>query len=65
MKLLVQVSKRLNRCGVDYFGVASIDEGVILRKQGIKKPILIEDLTRKVRAVLDQDASAFENASDS
>jgi len=31
----------------------------------IKKPILIEDLTRKVRAVLDQDASAFENASDS
>lgn len=28
-------------CKVDYFGVATVEEGVALRKSGIKKPVLI------------------------
>lgn len=31
----------LEACGVDYFGVASVDEGIQLREAGIKKEILI------------------------
>ncbi|HLD40648.1 MAG TPA: alanine racemase [Candidatus Omnitrophota bacterium] len=38
---IIAVSKRLEKLGVDYLGVASIDEGIILRKNGIKKPILV------------------------
>ena len=37
---LVAVAKRLVACGVDYLGVASIDEGIELRKAGIETPIL-------------------------
>jgi alanine racemase len=36
-----QVSKKLVSCGVDYLGVASIDEGIILRQERIRKPILV------------------------
>jgi alanine racemase len=44
---LIAVSKRLVSCGVDYLGVASIDEGIVLRKAGIKAPILILGLILK------------------
>jgi len=38
---LIPVSRKLSSCGVDYLGVASIDEGVQLREAGIKTPILV------------------------
>ncbi|MDD5595799.1 MAG: alanine racemase [Candidatus Omnitrophica bacterium] len=38
---LVRVAKKLASLGVNYFGVASIDEGIILRKEKIKIPILV------------------------
>jgi alanine racemase len=38
---LIPVSKRLVSCGVDYLGVASIDEGIELRKAGLTRPILV------------------------
>lgn len=38
---IVPVSKKLVSLGVDYLGVASIDEGIVLRKAGIDIPILI------------------------
>ena len=44
---LVYVSKRLAACGVDYLGVASIDEGIKLRKSGLKTPILLLGLILK------------------
>ena len=47
---MIQVAKKINRCGVDYFGIASIDEGITLRKQGIKKPILILENSLKEHA---------------
>lgn len=44
---LVAVAKRLAACGVDYLGVASLDEGIKLRKAGIKIPILLLGLILK------------------
>lgn len=44
---LVPVSERLAACGVDYFGVASIDEGINLREAGITTPILVLGLILK------------------
>ncbi|MDD5060335.1 MAG: alanine racemase [Candidatus Omnitrophica bacterium] len=44
---IVAVSKKLVSCGVDYLGVASIDEGIKLRKSGVKLPILILGLILK------------------
>ncbi|MEI6631839.1 MAG: alanine racemase [bacterium] len=44
---IIAVTKRLVSCGVDYLGVASIDEGIKLRNAGIKKPILILGLVLK------------------
>ncbi|MDD2928130.1 MAG: alanine racemase [Candidatus Omnitrophica bacterium] len=44
---LIPVSHRLAACGVDYLGVASIDEGIRLRKANIKKPILVLGLVLK------------------
>lgn len=44
---LIPVAKRLLIAGVDSFGVASIDEGIILRKAGINIPILILGLILK------------------
>ncbi len=38
---MIEVSKSLEESGVDYFGVAILEEGIALRKAGIKKPILI------------------------
>ncbi len=44
---LIPVAKRLERCGIDFFGVASIDEGIALRKAGIKTRILVLGLILK------------------
>jgi alanine racemase len=44
---LIPVSKKLVSCGVDYLGVASIDEGIKLREAGVKVPILILGLIMK------------------
>ncbi len=44
---LIPVSRRLVKEGVDYLGVASIDEGIKLRKAGIGKPVLILGLVLK------------------
>jgi alanine racemase len=44
---LIPVSKRLAASGVDYLGVASIDEGIKLRKAHIKTPILVLGLILK------------------
>lgn len=38
---LIPVARKLAASGVDYFGVASIDEGIKLRAAGIKIPVLI------------------------
>ncbi|MFA4984443.1 MAG: alanine racemase [Candidatus Omnitrophota bacterium] len=47
---LVPVSKKLSSCGVDYLSVASIDEGIALRRAGIKKPILVLGMILKTDA---------------
>lgn len=44
---LVPVSKRLESIGVDFLGVASIDEGIKLRESGIRIPVLILGLILK------------------
>ncbi|MDO8663041.1 MAG: alanine racemase [Candidatus Omnitrophota bacterium] len=44
---LILISRRLELCGVDFLGVASIDEGIKLREAGIKVPILILGLILK------------------
>ncbi|MBU1125790.1 MAG: alanine racemase, partial [Candidatus Omnitrophica bacterium] len=44
---LIPVSKRLVAEGVDFLGVASIDEGIILRRAGINVPVLILGLILK------------------
>lgn len=38
---IVEVSKALSRLGVDYLGVATIDEALLLRKKNIARPILV------------------------
>jgi len=50
---LITVSRKLVSCGVDYLGVASIDEGIILRRAGIKAPILV------LGTVLKEDITPF------
>lgn len=44
---LIPVAKRLVSCGADFFGVASIDEGIALRKAGIRLPVLVLGLIMK------------------
>lgn len=44
---LIPVAKRLEASGVDFLGVASIDEGIKLREAGIKLPVLILGLILK------------------
>jgi len=38
---LIEIAKRAEKSGVDYLGVAFLEEGVILRDAGIRIPILI------------------------
>ncbi|MDD5097067.1 MAG: alanine racemase [Candidatus Omnitrophica bacterium] len=44
---LIPVTKRLVASGVNFLGVASIDEGIKLRAAGIKAPILVMGLVLK------------------
>lgn len=44
---LIPVAKKLEDAGVNFFGVASIDEGIKLRRAGINLPILILGLVLK------------------
>ncbi len=37
----IQIAGLLEKSAVDYFGVAYVDEGIALRKKGIRKPILV------------------------
>lgn len=37
----IRLAKELKKCGVDFFVVASVEEGLALRKEGIKDEILI------------------------
>ncbi|MEN6617475.1 MAG: alanine racemase [Syntrophorhabdus sp.] len=37
----IQISRKLESLGVDYLGVATIEEGIVLRQGGIHAPILI------------------------
>ncbi|MDX1662705.1 MAG: alanine racemase [Candidatus Promineifilaceae bacterium] len=38
---LVEVARHLSRVGIDYLGVAYLEEGILLREQGINAPILV------------------------
>ena len=38
---MVEVARHLERVGVDYLGVAVLEEGILLREQGIRAPILV------------------------
>lgn len=38
---LVPVAKHMVRCGADYLGVAFLEEGILLRREGITIPILV------------------------
>ncbi|MDD5730625.1 MAG: alanine racemase [Candidatus Omnitrophica bacterium] len=44
---IIPVSRKLVACGADYLGVASIDEGIRLRREKIKAPVLILGLIMK------------------
>ena len=37
----VTIANRLEKLGVDYFAVAYVKEGLMLRENGIKTPILV------------------------
>ncbi len=44
---LIKVAQRLASCGVDYLGVASIDEGILLRQAKLNLPLLILGMALK------------------
>lgn len=44
---LIPIAKKLCSLGVDYLGVASIDEGIRLREENIKLPILVLGMVLK------------------
>ena len=67
---LLPMAKRLGRLDVDYLGVASIDEAIILRKNKISLPILIlgnilkHDLQALIKYNLCQTISNYQLALD-
>lgn len=48
---LVETARVVDRAGAAWFAVDNVDEGLILRKNGIKKPILILGYTKKNRLI--------------
>ncbi|WP_064201851.1 serine racemase VanT catalytic subunit [Brevibacillus brevis] len=48
-----QIARFLNKLGIDHFAVATIDEGIELRKQGVKGEILVLGYTdeRRIRQI--------------
>ncbi len=63
---IIDFSKEMEKLGADYFGVDSIVEGIALRKEGIKIPILVlgytlpEMLEEAVKYNLEITVSTFE-----
>lgn len=57
---IVEVSKKLVACGVDYLGVACVDEALILRSSLISKPILNLGAFLKgdIEALIENDITA-------
>ena len=57
---IVEVSKKLVECGVDYLGVACVDEALTLRKSLIRKPILDLGafLKSDIEAIVENDITA-------
>ena len=53
----VACAKELKNCGVDFFGVSSVDEALRLREHGIEEPILILGYTPPVHFhhIIEQD----------
>ncbi|MFH1578047.1 MAG: alanine racemase [Candidatus Omnitrophota bacterium] len=62
---LLPIAKKLNKLGVDYLGVASIDEAIILRNEKIRLPILIlgnilnKDIAPVIKHGLSQTVSDY------
>lgn len=56
---LIEVARTLQRQDVDFLGVATLDEAVALRREGIKVPILVLGaiLSQEIDAALDYDVS--------
>lgn len=56
---IVEVSKTLVSCGVDYLGVATMDEAVRLRQNKVKKPILVlgSILPHEIKAAFKYDVA--------
>jgi len=54
---IVEVSDVLNKAGVDYLGVATVDEALAIRRSGIKAPILIlgSILPSEIKAILNKN----------
>lgn len=52
---LVAISQRLKGLGADYLGVASLDEGILLRRSGLTIPILVlsDVLADTIKPLLD------------
>lgn len=48
----VAIATHLQKLGADWFGVATADEGAALRRQGIKRPILVFGYTPAIDAAL-------------
>lgn len=63
---LITFAQQMEKLGVDYFGVDSIIEGIALRENGIKKPILVlgytlpEMFTAAIKNNIEVAVSSFE-----
>ena len=44
---LIPVARELSRCGVDFFGLGSMEEAITLRRRGFREPILILSVVDK------------------
>jgi len=57
---IVEISRKLIECGVDYLGVACLDEALVLRKDSITKPILMLGAFLKgdAEAIVENDVTA-------
>ncbi len=53
---MIPCARKLAECGADYFGVASIEEGIRLRRAGISLPVLV------LGAVLSDSVAGFFDA---
>ena len=47
---IITIAKRLDQMGIGHFGVSDISEGILLRRAGIKKPVLLFESTLPLHA---------------